>query len=387
MHKNQAVQVFSFDYPPNHGGIARLCATFATALKQSGVSAHVLTQRAEKGIETPFIDRTISTQRVSRARPIREWYALKAMIGKRNQGCISGIWYPEGLIAALAGARPHIILAHGAELFPPLQTWRRPLWAWLRRIVLTSADIVIANSQYTAQLVRSFTPAANVAAVPLAVDHNIFVPNNRTQARTQWGIDERLRVLCSVSRVHRFKGHDMVLHALATLPSAMRADFTYLVAGQGPALVDLQALANQLGVADQVRWLGFVSEEQLPSLYQAADLFVLTTRETPTAQAVEGFGLVFLEAQACGTPVIGTRTGGIPDAVTHGDGGWLIEQDDIDALTENLCKLYADPTAFAAMGKRARQRVERYYTWNHYFARFRRALQDAEIEWELFHDY
>lgn len=318
--------------------------------------------------------------RVHRARPLREFEAYQYLRKLPTETvCFSGIWYPEGLIAMLAGVRPHVILALGAELFPPTQYWRRGLWHRLRRNVLESADVVIAISDYTAAMVRALAPAARVVAIPLAVDHERFSPGDRTVAREKWGVAD-LRVVCSVSRIHAYKGYETVLKALAALSPQERAQIAYLVAGKGPDLELLQRRARELGVDQQVRWLGFVPDEVLPDLYRAADLFVLATQERPGEQSVEGFGLVFLEAQACGTPVVGTRTGGIPDAVTDGDGGWLIEQDDVSALAGIFSRLVADPVAFSEMGEQARQRVEREFTWEHYLMRLQDALRSAKID-------
>jgi len=123
-----------------------------------------------------------------------------------------------------------------------------------------------------------------------------------------------------------------------------------------------------------VVWLGFVPEADLSSLYAASDLFVLVTRELEASREVEGFGLVFLEAQACGTAVVGARTGGIPDAVADGEGGWLIEADDEAALALHLRSLIASPEAVRAEGARGRVRVLRDCTWGGYWQAFRAAL-------------
>jgi phosphatidylinositol alpha-1,6-mannosyltransferase len=185
-----------------------------------------------------------------------------------------------------------------------------------------------------------------------------------------------------VSRIHAFKGHDVVLRALADLPEHERAQFIYLVAGTGtgPHLPALKEQARILGIDQQVRWLGFVPEADLPDLYRASDVFVLMTREQQDQRSVEGFGLVFLEAQACGTPAIGSRTGGIPDAIDDGNGGWLIEQDDVRSLSALLRQLINDPESFKTMGDLARQRVEREFTWGHYLQRFKETLSTASIE-------
>jgi phosphatidylinositol alpha-1,6-mannosyltransferase len=89
--------------------------------------------------------------------------------------------------------------------------------------------------------------------------------------------------------------------------------------------------------------------------------------------------LVFLEAQACGIPVVGTRTGGIPDAVKEGEGGWLIEQGDVAALSRFLSRLVDDPTEFVEAGKRARNRVVQQCTWEHYMRQFIASLESLEM--------
>ena len=182
-----------------------------------------------------------------------------------------------------------------------------------------------------------------------------------------------------MSRLHAYKGHDVVLRAIAASSARIRQNLVYLIAGKGPHQGELERQVTELGLAEQVRFLGFVPEDDLPDLYRASDLFLLCTREAIERQEVEGFGLVLLEAQACGTPVIGTRTGGIPDAVKEGEGGWLIEEDDAAALSKFLSRLVDDPAAFLVAGKRARERVERQCTWDHYMRRLIGALESLEM--------
>lgn len=361
--------LFSFDYPPSSGGISRLCAELAQGLHARGISVSVLSQQGATDKPHPAIP-DVLTRRVPARRPVRELAAWRVLFGQRQSACISGIWYPEGLIAQAAGCRKHVILAHGAELFGPESRFRRGLWRWLQRQTLEHATGVIANSSYTARWVTQVAPKARVVDLPLAVDHERFCPQPVTEARSRWDIAPDTRVVCSVSRIHRYKGHETVLEALPRLAPTVRARFLYLVAGTGPDQPYLADRARQLGVADQVRWLGFVADDGLPSLYSASDLFVLMTRNIPEEGAVEGFGLVFLEAQACGTPVVGAATGGIPDAIHPGDGGWLLPQDDAQSLARLLSRLNTDPAAFREMGAKARLRVERECTWDHYVSGF-----------------
>jgi phosphatidylinositol alpha-1,6-mannosyltransferase len=234
--------------------------------------------------------------------------------------------------------------------------------------------LVVANSEYTAQLVRESAPDANVAAIPLGVDHRFFAPSDPEAAKRQFQVSGKY-VISSVSRLQGYKGLDVVLDALAALPLDVRSKFVYLIAGKGPARPALEAKARELGVASMVRWLGWIGDEELREVYRASNLFVLCTRELPARQQVEGFGLVFLEAQACGTPVVGTEAGGIPDAIKSGEGGWLIPQDDAPALARILNALAEEPDRFLLAGKAARARVERECTWDAYFDRLTQTLR------------
>jgi phosphatidylinositol alpha-1,6-mannosyltransferase len=370
--------LFAFEYPPVSGGIARLCGGIGETFERGHFNARVLTQDCAA---TPCAG--LPEIRVDSRRPIREWLAFQRLRKMRGASSIRrtticGVWYPEGLIAYLAGVRPLVILAHGAELLPTVDRWRRPLWNALQRLVLEGANLVIGNSEYTQRLVSRVAPKANVETIPLAVNAVQFAPGDREAAKTKFGVAGK-QVLCTVSRIHHYKAHDTVLRAIASLPPDEREQLVYLVVGTGPYEQALRKLAVELEVESHVRWLGFVSEEDLLQVYCASDLFVLCTRDAPEERAVEGFGLVFLEAQSCGTPVIGTRSGGIPAAIHDGKGGWLIEQDDGQKLTDIIRELVRSPESFRTAGTEARERVLRDNTWERYGQRFVSTLQNAGI--------
>jgi phosphatidylinositol alpha-1,6-mannosyltransferase len=364
-HSDLSLLLYSFDYPPNDGGIARLCGELARESSRNMDGVGVLTQTAARpgAPPRPQIDEMTVTAR----RPGREWASFRMLRRHRSAAVVSGIWYPEGVVAAMAGVKPHVILAHGSELMPPHSHWRREAWRMLQRWTLTSADLVVANSEYTRRLVLSGAPQSNVIAIPLGVDTHRFCPGDRQAAKRRFGVEGKT-VVSTVARLHPYKGQELVLDALAALPERSRQSFVYLIAGKGPDRPRLEARAQRLGLTGAVRWLDFVPDTDLPDLYRATDLFVLCTRES--IRDVEGFGLVFLEAQACATPVVGTRTGGIPDAVVDGEGGWLIEQDDTSALARILAQLAAHPENFRLAGQIARRRVERDCSWAQYWRRF-----------------
>ena len=374
---SEPVLLFSFNYAPQDGGVSRLCAELVSGLQRKGVDIRVLSQRRSgAGADIP----PAPEQRVTMRRPWRELSAFGALRGADPVAAvICGLWYPEGLLATFAGMRPLVILAHGLELRPTRAVWRRRLWRLLMQLVLRRASLVVANSHYTADLVRTSAPGTIVAALPLGVDHRRFCPGDRQAARRQLNIPDGKCVIVTTSRIVLYKGHRLVFQGLAALPEAVRNTFIYLIAGQGRDMAQLQYEAQALGLERVVRWLGYVAEADLPELYRSADLFVLCTRDDPAQPDVEGFGLAFLEAQSCGVPVVGTRTGGIPDAVADGEGGWLIDQDDVGALSAILARLLEDPENFRRMGHAARQRVKREFTWEHYMDRFVYVLQTRGV--------
>jgi phosphatidylinositol alpha-1,6-mannosyltransferase len=374
--------LFAFEYPPVSGGIARLCAEIGSGLARNQVNGRVLTQDCPLPVHRAGLPEV----RVNSKRPVREWRAFQWLRKQgRKTAIVCGVWYPEGLIAYLAGIRPLVILVHGAELLPTVDRWRRPLWKVLQRRVLESASLVIANSEYTNQLVSTVAPNARVETIPLAVDPQRFAPTDRDAAREKYRVTGK-RVLCTVARMYPYKGHDVVLRAIASLAADQRERLVYMIVGKGPHEPELRNLAAELGVESNVRWLGFVAEDYLPEVYSASDLFVLCTRAAPEERSVEGFGLVFLEAQSCGTPVVGTRTGGIPAAIQDGEGGWLIEQDDQEALADIIRALVHSPELFRAAGAQARQRILRKHTWAQYMQRFSSALQRAGISADKYND-
>jgi len=170
------------------------------------------------------------------------------------------------------------------------------------------------------------------------------------------------RWLVTVARLEKHKGIDTVLEALPTI--AERApDVRYAVAGGGPERESLERLAHKLGVADRVRFLGQVSERDLPALYNLATVYVGASRRAERI-GVEGFGIALVEASACGVPVVAGNSGGVPDAVRDGETGFLVPPEESAALVEAVCRLLDDPVLARRLGAAGRRAVETYYNWD-----------------------
>jgi len=163
------------------------------------------------------------------------------------------------------------------------------------------------------------------------------------------------RWLVTVARLVAYKGIDTGIHLLASL-CADHPDLHYAVIGRGEDEAALRTLARELGVADRVHLLTDVGDDELAAAYSVGDVYLGLTRETSTA--VEGFGIAFVEAAACGLPVVATRSGGIPDAVVDGVTGILTEPGDSDGARNAIVRLLNSRDLRARMGSAGRSRVE-----------------------------
>jgi len=225
-----------------------------------------------------------------------------------------------------------------------------------------SVDLVIATcTDEVAELRRLGIPAERVTVVPCGVDRDRFLPDDPREARPpRRGAEPEPWRLLSLGRLVERKGVGTVVEALPALPDAE------LVIAGGPSAdeVDadpearrLAALADTLGVRDRVRFVGSVARDDVPGLIRSADVVVATPWYEP-------FGIVPLEAAACGRPLVGSAVGGLLDSVQHGVTGLLVPPRDPDALARALRELLDDPAARRRMGAAARRRAVELYGWD-----------------------
>ena len=364
------VTLLTYDYPPLEGGISRLCVAIVEALKSNGFIVNVITVKADLPISGYALPNVDSEVRVTAERGKRELEILKILKSlPKDEWVITDVWHPEATLCRLAGLKNVITLAHGNDVMQGEGGLKNTILNRLRKWVLGTTKLVISNSDYTNNIVESQVSSPTVM-IPLGVDEKRFSPATsqveKFNLRSQFGLPKDKKIILTTSRVNKYKAHDVIIQALAQLPKEKLNNLHYAIAGRGNYLDALKALVKQYGLDKSVTFLGFVEESDLPSLYKQSDLFILCTREEKSEKAVEGFGLVFLEAQASGVPTIGSDQGGIPNAVIHGNGGWLIERDDIKALVGYLEKLSINDHMFVEQAKLARDRVESSANWTIY---------------------
>jgi phosphatidylinositol alpha-1,6-mannosyltransferase len=213
-----------------------------------------------------------------------------------------------------------------------------------RRATLARADGVVAVSRFTRDALISLmgVDPAKITLIPNGVDLARFAPRPR-----QVGLMRRYGlaghpVLLTVGRLSERKGQDKVIEALPALRQTIPG-LTYLLVGEGPSRPMLEAQAEALGVAENVVFAGAVAPHELVDHYALADAFIMANRELPSGET-EGFGLVFLEANACGVPVIAGRAGGSVDAVTDGVNGLLVDGEDVRSIVAGVSRVFHDQT-------------------------------------------
>ena len=269
---------------------------------------------------------------------------------------------PEGFVAYLVKLRrgtKYLCYVHGEDV--GVSSTSREL-AWMTRRVFAGASLVIANSNNTRNMLLTEwkLPEAKVRLLYPGVDTKKFTPvpaDDHVRADLGWA---GRTVLLTVGRLQKRKGHDCLIKALKTIRAA-HPKVLYAITGDGDELPRLKQLAEAEGVAENVRFMGEVSDDTLMRCYQQCDLFVLPNRTI--GKDFEGFGMVLLEAQACGKPVVAGASGGTAETMRIPETGRVVNCDTPEPLAALLTEMLNDTAELKAMGARGREWVCGHFDW------------------------
>lgn len=277
-----------------------------------------------------------------------------------------------------------VLLAHGSRVIPKVYVFLSP-WAEeyavrvpargslvnggqlfrrvIERFVLTRCQRIFVLSRFMAERLAKEHPGfeGQAALLPGGVDLDRFRPaEDRNAVKTALGIPPENLVLLTVRNLEPRMGLDHLLHAMARVAKTVQA--VLLIGGRGPMENELKELAGRLGLSSSVRFEGYIPEERLPIYYQAADFFILPSKE------LEGFGLVAVEAMACGTPVLGTPVGAIPEVLRGLGADLVFEGIDPGAIgrgiQEQLKRVQADPEGYETLRRRCRAYAVARFGWD-----------------------
>lgn len=222
---------------------------------------------------------------------------------------------------------------------------------------LKKLDVIVANSVYVKTIIeKQIGSKDNIITINPFFTPERFPEIEKTfinEVKTEYSLKGK-RVLLSVGRLVERKNHTLVLNALPMILEDY-PDIVYVIAGNGPYRAFLEKQVKMFGISGNVIFSGFVSQKKLRALYEIADIFIMPSIETE--KEVEGFGIVFLEANYFNTPVIGARTGGIQDAIEEGINGFLVSPDNPEEISRILKNLFSDSKLYNTIQKKGKQRI------------------------------
>lgn len=230
--------------------------------------------------------------------------------------------------------------------------------------LLHNANKVITISQFTKrELIKLGLRDRDIAIIPLCVDSDMFMPRDCEGLRRKLNLQDK-RVILAISRLAERKGHDVVIKSLPKVLEKV-PNTAYVIVGSGPTEDKLKTLVKNLALDRQVIFIGEVPHDSIVDYYNVCDLFIMPNRKLEDTGEIEGFGVVFLEANACGKPVIGGRTGGTEDAIIDSQTGILVDKvTEPDEISQAILRLLLDEELSRRMGEAGRKRAEDFFNWS-----------------------
>jgi glycogen synthase len=283
-------------------------------------------------------------------------------------------WYVGlgGMLVQAIHGLPLVVTLHSLE---PLRPWKADqlgtgylVSSWAERLAVERADRVIAvSAQMRADILANFrVEPERVVVLHNGVDAQAFTRTERREALDRHGLREPYALF--VGRISEQKGIFQLLEAARSLPESVRL----VLCASSPDTPELLArLQAAVSGRPQIQWINaMLPVEEVVQIYSHAAVFVCPSIYEP-------FGIINLEAMACGTPVVASRVGGIPEVVVDGETGWLVEPGDPVALARALRMALADPERARRMGEAGRRRVEAHFSWDRIAALTMEVYQQA----------
>jgi len=374
----------SSQYRPTVSGSCRLLQEMVEFFIGRGHKVEVLTYGPELAQELDTFDRAQPYQ-IHRVMPQRlpgtsslvmlarlVWLSLN----RRYDLVLCGFAYPSAVLAYLARV-PFMVYSHGEDV--TVVGGSRIKSAVLSRS-LRSARAVMTNSRFAHDHVKRLgVPEDRISVVPPGIDPQPYANAASAEVealRTSLGLQGKHLIL-TVARLASRKGHDMIIRSLPALCRSC-PDLHYLIVGKGDP-VELLALARAEGVEERVSFMDYVSDASLPALYHLCDVYAMVSRWDPIAKEVEGFGIVYLEAAACGKPCVAGSAGGAGDAVEDGVTGFVVNPTSVPEITQALLVLLSDKERAAAMGAAGQARVREKFSKPTLLGQVERTLTETRL--------
>ena len=359
--------VVTNDFPPRVGGIESFVLSMVRRMPPDQVVVHTARQPADAAFDAtlPFPVVRDPSRLLVPTRAITN----RSIAIARDMDC-EFVWFgaaaPLGLMAhklkSRAGVRRTVATTHGHEVWWASTPGTR---AMLRRIGDTN-DVLTYLGTYTRhRIAKALSAKAGARMVQLApgVDDQAFHPGvDGSAVRESYGLGDRPVVVC-VSRLVARKGQDMLIRSLPLIHRRV-PDAAVLIVGDGSQRDDLEKLVDKLGLRRDVVFTGRKAWVDTPAYFAAGDVFCMPTRTRKAGFEIEGLGIVYLEASACGLPVVAGDSGGAPDAVQDGVTGYVVNGRATEEIAQRVSALLLDRELAREMGQWGRRWVEQRWRWD-----------------------
>ncbi|MEO6096571.1 MAG: glycosyltransferase family 4 protein [Fibrobacteria bacterium] len=358
------ILLLTWEFSPILGGAGAFARDVCLALGESGHSVTVLTadfssthKREQIKDDELLAAKSVDVIRLSWPHPFGYFtipWKLKSFLAKRRKQ-FDRFWITDSKAHAVASKLPfelmgaYAVVIHGGEL--PRHFDARPLWLNICysskgiRSLFRKAEVLMGISQSTVDWISKY--GFQSRNITLGVDPSLFFPvrdpHKIADIRKSFGMRTEDRVVLTACRLEATKGVDTLIRAFVPLAAAFPTTSIW-IAGDGEDRGRLENIAKDLGISDRIRFTGSLQRTRLRELMQVCEIFAMITR-------YDNFGLVFIEANACGKAVLAGRTGGVSNAVEHGVSGLLVDPYKVEDVSRDLAELLSDD--------KLRQRLER----------------------------
>jgi glycosyltransferase involved in cell wall biosynthesis len=270
-------------------------------------------------------------------------------------------WAIAGLIGVIAGKlynKRVVLMMHGAEVFV---LGKNPIL----KFVLKNVDYLISNSTFTEKKTLEVYPVANHQVISPGVDIKRFYPQKKIpNLRKILNISEEDIFILAIGKFIPRKGFEYLIKAFNIIANKRKiTNIKLRIGGRGPLKKKYETMIKEYGLNSCISFLGYIKDEEIPSYYTEADIFVLPSIIDDRGDT-EGLGVVLLEALACQTPCIASKVGGILDVIQKGENGFLVEQKNPVDLVGKILNLAQDENLRKKMGKRGSKNVLEKFNWN-----------------------
>lgn len=373
------ILIVAFDFKPVIGGVSEYTHKVSSLLSAKGHKIVVFAPYMDGGREFDkdcvyevyrYDYRALHTLNILN-RYFKEYSLIKSIIKKYDIDIVLGNHicanpYSYWITAKLM-KKPVCVMVYGMEVKEEL----RGIDGFKKKLVLRNSDKVFCISNYIcAYAAKLGARRKKMSIVYPGITVNDFIPYNNKLSSfvTRKLFLEDKKVILTVGRLIERKGQDAVIMAMPRILKEI-PNLVYVICGQGPYEKSLKEMAEKYGVKDRVIFTGSIDESHKQAYYDASDIFVMLNRELVNGD-VEGFGIVFLEAGACGKAVIGGSSGGVAEAIIDNQTGLLVNPTDINAVAQAIVYLLKNPDIAKDMGIKGRRMAEESFTWEKLVPKF-----------------